>query len=387
MSFPESLHLFCHVVDNFGDIGVCWRLARQLANEHGIRVTLWVDHLPSLKKICSALDAEQEEQRISAVTIRRWPKQFKPVEPHETADAVIEAFACELPSPYVEAMAMRAVPPVWINLEYLSAEEWVEGCHHLASPHPLLPLVKHFFFPGFTERTGGLLLERDLLEKRAAFQADAASARGFLNSLGVAGPQQALVVSLFCYPHAPVADLFDAISADSSNPVICLVPEGVASDAVGEFLQQQAKEGSSAVRGGLKVQVIPFLDQDDYDRLLWSCDLNFVRGEDSFVRAQWAARPFIWQIYPQEEGAHEAKLKAFLARYQALLKGGQADAVNGFWHAWNGLHAGASDMKASWERFRSALPEQAQIGPDWARELAANGDLAGHLVGFLRSLR
>src|SRR5690554_5010470 len=30
----------CRVIDNYGDISVCWRLARQLANEYPVRVSL-----------------------------------------------------------------------------------------------------------------------------------------------------------------------------------------------------------------------------------------------------------------------------------------------------------------------------------------------------------
>ena len=37
--------IFCSVVDNFGDIGVCWRLARRLSAGLGQQVRLWVDDL------------------------------------------------------------------------------------------------------------------------------------------------------------------------------------------------------------------------------------------------------------------------------------------------------------------------------------------------------
>ena len=41
----RSWDVFCRVVDNYGDAAVCWRLARQLADEHGARVRLWIDLL------------------------------------------------------------------------------------------------------------------------------------------------------------------------------------------------------------------------------------------------------------------------------------------------------------------------------------------------------
>jgi uncharacterized repeat protein (TIGR03837 family) len=60
---------------------------------------------------------------------------------------------------------------------------------------------------------------------------------------------------------------------------------------------------------------IPFVSQDEYDWVLSQCDFNIVRGEDSFVRAQLAGKPFIWHIYPQADRAHETKLAAFLDLY------------------------------------------------------------------------
>ena len=164
-----SCDIFCSVVDNYGDIGVCWRLARQLSNEQDLSVRLWVDDLASLHKLCTEVDPAQPVQQRCGVEIRHWGIPFAEVIP---AQLVIESFACELPERYVLAMAAQEHKPVWLNLEYLSAEDWVAGCHGLPSPHPRLPLIKYFFFPGFTRETGGLLLERDLLARRDAFQSD-----------------------------------------------------------------------------------------------------------------------------------------------------------------------------------------------------------------------
>ena len=165
---PSNLRwdIFCRVVDNFGDIGVCWRLARQLASEYRFEVRLWVDDLSSFARLNPALSAEASEQRCGPILVRHWSPDFPSV---EVADVVIEGFACQLPESYVASMALRSQPPIWINLEYLSAEAWVDDCHQLRSPHPRSSLVKYFFFPGFTSKTGGLILEKELLAKRAAF--------------------------------------------------------------------------------------------------------------------------------------------------------------------------------------------------------------------------
>ena len=169
MDFPRSVDLFCKVVDNFGDIGVCWRLARQLASQWQLGVRLWVDDLASFRWLCPTLDDTAPVQMQQGIEIRRWEDAFPDLVPH---DLVIEAFACHLPQSFIAAMAIRSARPAWINLEYLSAEDWVRSCHGMASPHPRLPLTKYFFFPGFVAGTGGLLCEHDLPQLRRQFQAD-----------------------------------------------------------------------------------------------------------------------------------------------------------------------------------------------------------------------
>ncbi|CAN7314636.1 elongation factor P maturation arginine rhamnosyltransferase EarP [Massilia sp. LjRoot122] len=380
-----TLAIFCKVVDNYGDIGICWRLARQLWNEHGVQVTLWVDDLGSFRRICPAVDPAADAQQVEGVQVRHWRDQEGSFTPEDLSDIVIEFFAVDPPPGYVAAMAQRTPRPVWFNLEGLTAEEWVEGCHRLPSMHPRLKLTKHFFFPGFTARTGGLLHEAGLDEQRLAFQADRAAMAGFLARFGVgADEMDALKVSLFCYPHAPVAALLRAWS-EGGRPVSCLVPEGVAAEAIGAFLGTEARAGASAIRGALTVHVLPFVPQPDYDRLLWACDLNFVRGEDSFVRAQWAGRPFVWHIYPQEENLHHKKLRAFLGRYAHAENEGLA-ALSRFALGWNGA-IDIDSWPLAWQDLQAALPGIVIRAEEWRREVLAHGDLTTNLLEFAHALR
>ena len=370
-----SLTLFCKVIDNFGDIGICWRLARQLVREHKLAVTLWVDDLASFQRICPTIFVDVETQQIDQVTICHWRNQSREFTKDEVTDIVIEFFGCDLPPSYLAAMASCAPRPVWLNLEGLSAEEWVEGCHTLPSPHPSLPLTKYFFFPGFTNKTGGLLMESDLDQQRQTFQQNPAAMSSFLAQLGVTPTEIAATkVSLFCYPHAPVQELFSAWEHSAEN-VTCLVPEGVAVDPVQNFLGG----ATSATRGALTVRKIPFLAQPDYDKLLWACDLNFVRGEDSFVRAQCAARPFIWHIYPQEQHLHHIKLEAFLHCLTA-----KTDHLVTFSLMWNA--ATEIDLKAIWPLFKTDMPTIAKLSTDWQQQLAKHGDLASNIVKFAEKI-
>ena len=366
--------IFCSVVDNLGDIGVCWRLARQLAAEHAASVRLWVDDLGTFRQLAPSLDPGATVQSLGDIEVREWKMPFALVEP---ADIVVETFGCELPAAYVDAMAKRARAPVWINLEYLSAETWVDRCHGLPSPHPRLPLVKYFFFPGFTANTGGVVIERGLTRRRQTFQRDGAAMREFLHGLGVAAQTQGeILMSLFCYPQAPLIALLEAFAA-GSRPIRVMSFDGTPG---AQALRAFGLHGGLR-RGALAGEILPFLAQDDYDRVLWACDWNFVRGEDSMVRAQLAARPLVWQAYPQPGNAHEIKLQAFLDRYCASTEIRRC--VDALWLSWNALMP-APGLAGAWadcmeERNQAEL---ATAAGQWPAHLEALGDLAGNLHNF-----
>lgn len=364
--------IFCCVVDNYGDIGVTWRLARQLVAEHDVAVRLWVDDLHAFVRLCPEADGQAARQVRDGVEVCRWQVQWQPV---AVADVVIGAFACQIPPAYVEAMVARPAPALWLNLDYLSAEHWVEGCHGLPSPQPN-GLRKVFFFPGFTPRTGGLLREHGLIERREAFDRTT-----FLAQQGISPQTGARLISLFAYENAGLAPWLDALAEDA-RPNHLLVPEGrVLGDVKTWLAVDNLAVGDIHRRGALTVQILPFVRQDDYDRLLWSCDFNAVRGEDSFVRAQWAGQPLLWHIYVQEEYAHWEKLEAFLDRYTEGLSAPAASALVDLWRAWNMDR----DMGEAWKQLMLHWDELAVHARSWAARQAAQPDLAMALVHFYRN--
>ena len=378
---PLSLRcdVFCHVVDHFGDAGISWRLAQQLAREHGFAVTLWIDDRAVLARIVPGLEAECDDQLHQSVRVRRLATQMP--EDALPADVVIEGFGCGVPESYLAAMAARAHAPVWINLEYLSAEAWIESAHQLPSRNPRLPLTRWFFFPGFTNQTGGLLRERDLLATRDVALAAGCSSAGGLEGGGA--PADALAVSLYCYPNPALPALFDVWS-EGDERIVCNIPDGVARSELDRWLGGNVPhQGTPVECGRLTLIVHPLVAQDSFDRRLWSSDVNFVRGEDSFVRAQWATRPFIWHIYPQADAAHTAKLEAFLARYMNGLDTVAAVAARDFWRAFNAGDGAAT--AAAWQPLRTSLPALATHGRAWAGTLAQQSDLATRLVNFALS--
>lgn len=362
--------IFCRVVDNYGDIGVCWRLARRLAHGRGWDVRLWVDDLTSFARIQPGVDARAARQHVNGIDIVQWSDT--PAPSLTARDVVIEAFACDPPPAFLDSM--RQTHPAWINLEYLSAEAWVESCHGLPSQRPD-GLVKHFFFPGFTAATGGLLREPGLSAERDALQASTDAQNDFLRTLGVADTvlsqrlAGARTVSLFCYPTAPTDALVRALAADP-RPSVLLVPEGVA----------PGLEAACSAPGTPLVARLPFVAQPDFDRLLWSSDLNFVRGEDSFIRAAWAARPLVWQIYPQDENIHLEKLDAWLARYPT------PECAHALIRAWNQPETGQTAACVAAAMAPAAWRDWTAAARDWDAGQAALPDLAENLADFCADL-
>ena len=353
-----SCDIFCRVIDNFGDIGVTWRLARQLSLEHGVTVRLIVDNLASLARLAPLVDCAAESQEVCGVAILHWSQD------HDLdlapARLVIEAFAVNLPETYVVAMAAMAAPPVWLNLEYLSAESWVGGHHLLPSPHPRLPLKKYFFFPGFTPATGGLIRENRLLAERDAYLSTSRESQ--------------LDILLFAYRNATAPALIQAIR-ESAKVTRCTVPEGELASTLA-----QGRDPRTISSGVAAIEAIKFVPQPDFDRLLWRHDVLFVRGEDSFVRAQWAAKPFVWQIYPQSENAHWKKMDAFLDLYCDGLAGDTALALRGLWRAWNAEDS--QNIGVAWRSFEEKLPDLRAHAEAWSRKLAQMPDLATNMLKF-----
>ena len=319
MSRPQakSWDIFCRIVDNFGDIGICWRLSQQLANEHSLQVRLFIDDLSIASKIIIGLNNAQQSQTINNVEICPWSESDTAIHP---ANIVIETFGCELPDVYVQQMSAQHIQPkktIWVNLEYLSAENWVSDFHAKPSRHPTLPIIKHFFFPGFCHDTGGLIREASLIAERDAFLSSQTMQDEFWQKLNAKKNTNtvSIRISLFYYPQAPVNNLLLALKKLKKQIDIYLPFNANITTPNATLTDFKLILGQDLHTENLTIHPIPFLSQKDYDRLLWSCDLNFVRGEDSWIRAIWAGKPFIWQPYIQTDETHIKKLNAFLDVY------------------------------------------------------------------------
>ena len=349
--------LYCRVVDNFGDIGVAWRLAADLAGR-GESVRLAVDDASAL--------AWMAPEGASGVEVVGWHD-----DPSPAPDVVVELFGAGRPP---TSWPAGAAAPVLVNLEHLSAEPYVERSHGLPSPSARPgepPSTTWFFFPGFSEATGGLLREPGWVERRRTF----GLGDDWLRSIGVAPRADERRVSLFSYGNDAIPELLDALAA---APTLLLLAPGAAAEQVATAL------GTTLHRGPLRAVRLPMLAQTDFDRLLWSCQLNFVRGEDSFVRAFWAGAPFVWQLYVQDDGAHAAKLDAYLARFLADAPPALAAALRTLFWRWNGMGGGPLVPPLSDPTLRAAwLAHCAR----WRDGLATQDDLVTRLLRFVEGKR
>ncbi|MGQ0441829.1 MAG: elongation factor P maturation arginine rhamnosyltransferase EarP, partial [Methylophilaceae bacterium] len=316
----------------------------------------------------------QHTQIVDSITIQRWQadSQF-----NDVAEGVIEAFACELPQAYLAQMLAQTI---WINLEYLSAEAWIETSHLLPSPNPQYALVKHFYFPGFNQFTGGLLREHDLIARRNAFQ-QSKSAERFLQKLAVCN-DGSMKISLFCYTHSPLPALFHMLSSSTKRTTLLVPWSDFLHEYASFFGKKSLDVGDKVSAGQLTLQVLPFLSQDDYDQLLWACDINFVRGEDSWIRAVWAGKPFIWQPYLQSEHTHIEKLKAFLDQYYGYCQPAIREIVTKAHLTW--LTDGITP--SIWQHYLNNV-QTIEIATEFqSNRLAEQPNLASKLVDFCNNL-
>ncbi|MGX9461884.1 elongation factor P maturation arginine rhamnosyltransferase EarP [Shewanella sp. A14] len=380
--------IFCAVVDNYGDIGVTWRLAKQLVAEYNIPINLWVDDLLSFSHILPKLDPYKTQQSFFGVNIFQWniPLNIE----FNAGEVIIEAFACELPSQVKVQIEQRhhhpdTQAPTWLNLEYLCAEDWVDGCHGLPSTQPN-GVKKWFYFPGFNAKTGGLICERDLFSQRDEWQSEPKHKLTLFKKLGLRGiSAQDTVISVFSYETAALIALCE-LWQTSSTPIHALIPKGRSLNSLVNLFPcaiEDLMPGQQFTIGGLTLHILPMTDQNGFDRLLWSCDFNIVRGEDSFLRAQWAAKPFIWHIYPQEDDYHLVKLQAFMQIYCDNLAPEIATAWSEVNLAFNQENTNA--VVKHWQHLLSVNLSLKQHAIKWPINALNDADLASRLVQFVNN--
>lgn len=404
METAISLDIFCRVIDNYGDAGVCLHLARSLSKlklPHGqhFAVRLFCDQPEVMATLTDLSDTANPNLKLCT-----WEQ---PLVGYEPSSVVVSAFSCrfdEVTLKTLQQHQQRSGQPLIINLEYLSAEPWVEDCHQL--PSPADGLTSHFFFPGFTPRTGGLNLDPDFIaqcQAKLGLASPASATDTESASATDSAPTPApYTLSLFGYDNPSVLRLLQGLAA-SGRECTLKVFAGLACDNLNQRLGLTLTVGDSYdYAPNVHCTVVPMTGHSGYDQTLLKCDFNLVRGEDSIVRAMHTGHPFLWQIYPQDESAHIVKLNAFLDCMERTLQA--QDAAPGSEPcACSNLSTRMALLRRAMLSYNEALPQdqadpflepdflprfERECGPlfaAWARYLCAQPTLSQRLSAFILS--
>ncbi|MDR0306325.1 MAG: elongation factor P maturation arginine rhamnosyltransferase EarP [Chitinispirillales bacterium] len=322
----SSIDIFCHCVDNFGDAGVVYRFAREFkASNPRCRTRVFIDSKETLRAIVKEIDpskAVQELESILYIDTRALTETL--MENLGAADIMVEAFACHIPEPLLEQAYSKS--KLIINLEYLSAESWVEGFHLKESLLGCGTARKFFFMPGFTEATGGLILNSRLAQTRYSGGFDRFQIlNDVLNTFGITvkPEENKLLGTLFTYERGLDSLLTDLNTQNRKATLLVFGDKSQKSiSAALERLGGRHDSISAQIRTYKNVQLIcmPFIDQHSYDTLLCCTDFNFVRGEDSLARAVLSGKPFIWNAYIQDNKYQKVKVEALLETMRPFYK-------------------------------------------------------------------
>lgn len=367
---PRGAVIFCRVIDNFGDAGVTWRLAKRLS-ALGFPTTLVIDSIPTLSKLVPSLPADALHAEVRGIRILDWDAFEKKADAGDLSQIggvwpslVLETFGCRLPDAVEKGLCDERAR-LYMNLDYLSAESWVEGSHGIWGLHPTLPVKKLWFFPGFTDKTGGVLIEDDLAAHQAVFSREA-----FLRTLGADPARRTLY--FFAYPVNALEALAAALGECGEELNLILAP-GAASEKLGALL-----DGC----GHIRLINAPFVSQEAFDDFLLAADAVIIRGEDSFVRAQLAGTPLLWAVYPTSDKAHEIKLDAWLERFRAAYGENDAPAQAAFERAARAWVDGTLTPEI-FRAWLDALPAQKAAAQRWRASLFSRGDLARHIASLV----
>ncbi|MDR2578657.1 MAG: elongation factor P maturation arginine rhamnosyltransferase EarP [Chitinispirillales bacterium] len=320
----SSIDIFCHCIDNFGDAGVAYRFAAEFkAANAECRVRVFIDELQVLSEIADEIDAAKDVQVCGGITyVNTLSLDRELIASLGVAEVMVEIFACHIPEPLLEIAYERS--RLIINLEYFSAEEWVEGYHLKESLLGRGAVRKFFFMQGVREGTGGIIINSALKKLRDSTGGidqlkvinDTVSPFG----ITVSPDDNTLTGTVFTYERG-----FDTLLADLAalkHPVILLIFGAKSQRGMSATLARLGVNGpyQHSIYKNIRLLYTPFIAQHAYDTLLCCTDFNIVRGEDSLARALLSGKPFIWNAYIQDEKYQRVKVEALLKTMRPFYK-------------------------------------------------------------------
>ena len=380
-----EISILCKVVDNYGDIGVAYRLSRQLQKISKANINLIVDDLQAFNKICNLVSQEKSFQVVEGFSVYNWNdydfcyNEFSKNDGEKLA-VILECFQCGRPD-WMEKILFedkleRTVQVIMID--YLTAEPYAETFHCLKSLTRSAKVQKVNFMPGFTEKTGGLIIDEEW------------------NELPERRRDGGILVFTYERNWQPLVEALHDIQAvqrtPAENNIITEKPIFVAQgrgqqsflDAVNE-VNKRICERADNDEVKLNVQVLPYMNQHEWDKLLRECSVLFIRGEESLSRACLSGIPFVWHAYPQSEEYQLVKVKALLERMKQHFKSEDFEVIERLWLNINSPEAEVSEdeMKQACYRFLERTDALCYGFRDFSLSLIKNGDLAQNLMTFI----
>ena len=343
----DSIDIFCQVIDNYGDVGVAYRLAREFKRVYpNKKLRFVINQIEELNLIRKSEDIE--------IILY---KDISKIE--NSADLIIESFGCEIPKEYMDKALKKS--KLIINLEYFSAEKWVDD-FHLQESFLGGNLKKYFFIPGLSEKSGGILLDNEFLERKKKVEANK---EYYLEKFEIKEKYD-LIGSVFSY-EKNFDSLIEELKKLDKKVILLILSEKTQKNFIKYFDNNNNYDKIKFVK-------LPFFTYDKYEELLALCDFNLVRGEDSFVRALLLGKPFLWHIYPQDENTHIKKLESFLEKYCSNNKELKQTFIN--------YNINKDDFSYFFKNFK----EIEKYNKNYANYLIKNCNLMEKLINFIENI-
>lgn len=312
----NSIDIFCEIIDNFGDIGVVYRISKELKKIfQNVRIRIVLNRIEEFKAINKKVkDTDYQEIDGLICVTEKYVKDN--IKTFGVSDVFIEAFGCNVPEEYVKQAKENS--KLWINLEYLSGEKWIEDFHLCQSLIDSKILKKIFFMPGFSEKSGGVIIDSGFLERMKYGKENRDEVfKKYFKDLDL---KDKFIGTVFSY-EKNFENLLETLKNYEKETVLLLMGEKT-QKSFSEILKKNLTEdyGNIVKYGKITMVYSGFFSQEEYEEIISASDFNFTRGEDSFVRGIVLGKPFMWHIYLQEEKAHMDKIKAFTERFKESIK-------------------------------------------------------------------
>ena len=312
----NSIDIFCEIIDNFGDIGVVYRISKELKKIfQNVRIRIVLNRLEEFKAINKKVkDTDYQEIDGLICVTEKYVKEN--MESFGVSDVFIEAFGCNVPEEYVKQAKENS--KLWINLEYLSGEKWIEDFHLCESLIDSKTLKKIFFMPGFSEKSGGVIIDSGFLERMKFGKENRDEVfKKYFKDFDL---KDKFIGTVFSY-EKNFENLLETLKNYEKETILLLMGEKT-QKSFSEILKKNLTEdyGNVVKYGKITMIYSDFFSQEEYEEIISASDFNFTRGEDSFVRGIILGKPFMWHIYLQEEKAHMDKIKAFTDRFKESIE-------------------------------------------------------------------